>query len=97
MAILLGAARVLASLRQELSGTVIFIGQPAEEKSPHGGARAIVASGILEGVKAVYGLHVQAQPFQPCLKEGVLFLRPFERKKNIRQFVVSFIGIAYSN
>ena len=70
MAILLGAARVLASLRQELSGTVIFIGQPAEEKSPHGGARAIVASGILEGVKAVYGLHVW--PTLPVGQVGVL-------------------------
>lgn len=58
MAILLGAAKVLSELKDELSGTVVFICQPAEEKSPHGGAKRLVESGVLDGVDAVYGLHV---------------------------------------
>lgn len=58
MAILLGTARVLSQLQDTLAGTVIFICQHAEEKSPHGGAKAIVASGVLDGVDSVYGLHV---------------------------------------
>lgn len=58
MAILLGAAKVLSELRDELAGTVVFICQPAEEKSPRGGAKGLVEAGVLDGVDAIYGLHV---------------------------------------
>ena len=58
MAILLGTARVLSEIKDELAGTVLFVCQPAEEKSPQGGAKAIVQSGVLDGIDAIYGLHV---------------------------------------
>ena len=45
MAILLGAAKVLSELKDELAGTVLFICQPAEEKSPRGGAKGPGRSG----------------------------------------------------
>lgn len=56
MAILLGAARQLSDTRQ-FSGTLQFIFQPAEENL--GGARAMLADGLLERfpLDAVYGLH----------------------------------------
>ncbi len=58
MAILLGTARVLSEIKDDLAGTVLFVCQPAEEKSPQGGAKAIVQSGVLDGIDAIYGLHV---------------------------------------
>lgn len=56
MAMLLGAAAMLAE-RDNLTGTVHFVFQPAEE---HGlGARALIDDGLLERfpVNAMYGLH----------------------------------------
>lgn len=60
-AMLLGAAHVLADMRDSFQGTVKIICQPAEEKSPDGGAKAIVHSGVLGHVDAIYGLHVWPQ------------------------------------
>lgn len=63
MAMLLGAAEVLAGLRSELPGTVVFLFQPAEEGAPgneEGGAELMVKEGALDNPKvdAVFGLHV---------------------------------------
>jgi len=58
MTIALGAARILASMRDSLPGTVVFIFQPAEETS--GGAKPLIEAGCLENphVDLVLGLHV---------------------------------------
>ncbi|MDH4066031.1 MAG: amidohydrolase [Acidobacteriota bacterium] len=58
MAILMGTATILARMRNELSGTVKFIFQPAEEGP--GGAEPMVKAGIMDDPKvdAVFGLHV---------------------------------------
>jgi amidohydrolase len=55
----LGAAMILADLRQELNGTVKFLFQPSEELLP-GGASVMIADGALEEprVDAVFGQHV---------------------------------------
>lgn len=58
MTMLLGAARLLAERKNELHGTVRLIFQPAEELSPKGGSRDMIAAGALDGVDAVFGLHV---------------------------------------
>ena len=58
MSILMGAAHVLNELRDTFDGDIIFVCQPAEENSPHGGAKSIVASGVHDGIDAIYGLHV---------------------------------------
>lgn len=62
-AILLGAAKVLSSLIEQLCGNVKLLFQPAEETS--GGALPMVAAGVLENphVDACYGLHLQ--PYLP--------------------------------
>lgn len=65
VAILMGVAQALASVREELAGEVLFIFQPAEEGPPpgeKGGASMMLEEGIFEPVApvAVYGLHVWA-------------------------------------
>ena len=58
MTVLLGAARLLAERREEFSGLVKLIFQPAEETV--GGAQLMIADGVLEDppVEAIFGLHV---------------------------------------
>lgn len=59
---LMGVAEVLAEVRDELPGTVVFLFQPAEEGAPAGeapaGAEQMVAEGALADAEAVFGLHV---------------------------------------
>src|SRR5437588_2396485 len=66
VAILLGVAEVLSSIRSELPGTVVFLFQPAEEGAPigeEGGAALMVKEGALDSprVDAVFGLHVASR------------------------------------
>jgi len=66
VAILLGVAEVLSSIRSELPGTVVFLFQPAEEGAPQGeegGAALMVKEGALNNPKvdAVFGLHVTSR------------------------------------
>ncbi|MCR5347982.1 MAG: amidohydrolase [Fretibacterium sp.] len=58
MAGLITAARILSQLREEFSGTVRLIFEPAEESGIRGGAKVLVEEGALEGVDAVFGLHL---------------------------------------
>jgi len=68
VAILMGAAEVLAGLRNEVPGTVKFLFQPAEEGPPEGeegGASLMVEEGVLDGPgapEAIFGLHVGPLP-----------------------------------
>ena len=55
-AMLLGAAKILSSVKEELCGTVKLIFQPAEELAS--GAKHIVAQGALDGVDAAFGQHI---------------------------------------
>ena len=62
-AILMGTAEVLAGLRRELPGTVLFVFQPAEEGAPEGekgGAPLMLDEGVFEvaSPEAVFGLHL---------------------------------------
>ena len=58
-AMLLGAAKILADLKDELRGTVKLLFQPAEEGGL--GAKLIVEDGHLDDVDAVFGIHVWAE------------------------------------
>lgn len=55
--ILLGTAAILSSIQDELKGEYVFIFQHAEEVPP-GGARELVAAGVLTGVDYVLGMHL---------------------------------------
>jgi amidohydrolase len=56
-AVLLAVARALLRLRDDLRGEVRLLFQHAEELLP-GGARDLVAAGVLSGVDAVVGCHL---------------------------------------
>jgi amidohydrolase len=58
-AALLGVAKVLSEIREEISGTIVFIHQFAEE-TPPGGAKSMIEDGCLDGVDVIYGAHVWA-------------------------------------
>ena len=76
MAMLMGAAEVLAGMKDQISGAVVFIFQPAEEGAPpgepKGGAALMIEDGALNDPKpeAIFGLHVV--PGRP----GTVFYRP---------------------
>ncbi len=66
-AALLGAASMLAEIRDRLPGTVMFIFQPAEEGVPageRGGARMMVEDGVFAKLKpdAVIAFHTNGSP-----------------------------------
>jgi len=69
MAMMMAAAKILTGRRNDLGGRVVFLFQPAEEKPP-GGAKRMVEEGALDGVDAVFGLHLW-QSF-PTGKVGVI-------------------------
>jgi amidohydrolase len=65
VAILMGTAEVLASMKKDIAGTVKFIFQPAEEGPPgdeEGGAPLMVKEGVMDNPKvdAVFGLHIES-------------------------------------
>lgn len=66
VAILMGAAEVLASMRTQIDGTVMFIFQPAEEGAPdgeEGGAELMLKEGAFKDPRpdAVFGLHISSK------------------------------------
>ena len=63
---LLGVAEVLRDLAPQLAGRVVLVFQPAEESL--GGAAAMVADGVLEGVDMALGFH--NQPDMPVGRFG---------------------------
>ncbi|MNW28375.1 N-acyl-L-amino acid amidohydrolase [compost metagenome] len=56
-AMLLGTARYFAQHRHELAGEIRCLFQPAEELLP-GGALQVIKDGALDGVDAIYGIHL---------------------------------------
>lgn len=64
VAILMGVAEVLASMKDDLEGNVKFLFQPAEEgvyDVDIAGAELMVKEGVMEDVDAVFGLHIASQ------------------------------------
>ena len=56
IAMLLGAARLLSSMTDELHGEARLVFQPAEEGG--NGSKTMIEAGVLEGVDGVYGTHI---------------------------------------
>ncbi|MFZ1312656.1 MAG: amidohydrolase [Chitinophagaceae bacterium] len=66
VAILMSVAEILAGMKNELTGTIKFIFQPAEEGPPEGeegGAPLMIKDGVLENPKVdvMFGLHINSQ------------------------------------
>lgn len=76
IAMLMGAAEVLAGMKDDIAGTVVFIFQPAEEGAPpgepKGGAALMIEQGALRDPRpdAIFGLHVVPG------RAGTVFYRP---------------------
>lgn len=68
-AIVLGAAKLLATSKDRLKGSVRFIFQSAEEILA--GAKAMIDQGVLEGVEQIYGLHNL-----PQMTAGTIAVKP---------------------
>jgi len=84
---LLGAATLLSARRGRIAGRVRFAFQPAEEG--HGGARRMIADGVLEGVDRAFAAHVLAPfPF------GVVVTRPGPILAGVDMFEIKVIGKA---
>lgn len=58
-ATLLGLAKALNRIKDEIEGTVVFIHQHAEEYAP-GGAIAMIEDGCLDGVDVIFGTHLSS-------------------------------------
>ncbi|WP_290589058.1 M20 family metallopeptidase [Alicyclobacillus sp.] len=76
-AILLGVAKALAGLKDQIRGEVRFFFQHAEELFP-GGAEEMVKAGVTEGVDAVVGAHLWASERvgKVLVKAGALMAAP---------------------
>ena len=72
-AMLLGAAKVLNSVKDELAGSVKLVFQPAEELAM--GAKHIIAQGAIEGADAGFGMHIfsQAPVGQIAISPGAVY------------------------
>jgi amidohydrolase len=91
-AILMAVASVLAGLRGQLSGSVKFIFQPAEEGPPEGergGAELMIEQGALKNPEpeVIFGLHVISM-----LPTGVIGLRGGPLMASADQFKISVRG-----
>jgi amidohydrolase len=86
IAMVLGLARILSTLKSELQGTVRLIFQPSEERFP-GGAVAMVEEGALKGVSAIIGGHL----WQP-IPVGTIGLTSGRLMASPDEFVITIRG-----
>ena len=86
--ILLGAAKILWTLREEFEGTIKLLFQPGEEKNP-GGASYMIRDGALKNPvpQGILGLHVH-----PGLNHGKLSFRKGRVMASADEFYVSIKG-----
>ena len=85
VAMLLGAASVLAGSRDHFSGTVRLLFQPGEEG--FGGAPVMIDAGAVDDVDAAFAIHLQpmARPHRVLYRNGAM-LAAFD------DFTVTFLG-----
>lgn len=92
IAMLMGAAKILTDMKDQLSGTVKFIFQPAEEGAPpgeEGGAELMVEEGVLENpdVDVIFGQHINSQT-----EVGKIRYRPEGTMAAADRFVITVHG-----
>ncbi len=79
-------ARELNVLRDQLTGSVRIIHQPAEEVSP-GGAKGMIAAGVLDGIDNVLGAHVMTN-----MATGTIGYHVEETQTGRANFTLTFAG-----
>ena len=85
---LLGVAKILLELKDEWSGTVKFIFQPGEEKSP-GGASILINEGILESPKPA---NILGQHVMPLIDAGKVGFRKGKYMASADEIYLTVIG-----
>ncbi|MDX1666869.1 MAG: amidohydrolase [Saprospiraceae bacterium] len=85
---LLGTARILSELKEDIEGRVLLVFQPGEEKLP-GGGRMLCETGYLQdkGVDVIYGLHTS-----PAHDTGTIALKPGYLMARPDEFDIEIIG-----
>lgn len=84
-AMLLGAAKILQGMREELNGNIKLLFQPAEEYVQ--GAKVMIEDGCLEGVDAILGVHLWAD-----LPTGVVSVEAGPRMASSDNFILRVKG-----
>lgn len=86
-AMLLGAAKILSSLKDEIRGEVRFFFQEGEET--FSGAKKIIEAGGMDGVDACFGMHGM-----PSLETGYVDITPGYRMAGCDTIYVRFQGVS---
>lgn len=91
--ILLGVAKMMVEMKDEIPGTIKFIFQPAEEGAPEGeegGAKLMVKEGVLKNpdVEAIFGLHINSQT-----PVGQINTRPLGLLAAVNSFRIDIKGV----
>lgn len=86
MAMLLGTARIITQLKDDLKRQVKLIFQPSEE-TPPGGAKLMLEQGILDGVDEIYGLHID-----PTLSSGFFGVREGAAMASTDRIAITITG-----
>lgn len=86
MAMLLGAAKIIVSLKDKLKRQVRFLFQPGEEQPP-GGANYLIEQGALHDVDEIYGLHID-----PNLPSSVFGLRSGAAMASTDRIIITIRG-----
>ena len=90
--ILLGVAKILKDMKDQIPGKVKFIFQPAEEGAPdgeEGGAELMVKEGVLKrpNVDAIFGLHIKSG-----LEVGQINIKPEGIMAAVNSFRIDIKG-----
>lgn len=90
MAIVWGAAKILNEIKNDLNGSIKFIYQPSEEVPP-GGAKPMVAAGVLKNpkVSTIFGLHVD-----PTIPSGKIGLKDGPMMARVDDFNLIVYGVS---
>ena len=84
-AMLLGAAKILSDMKDELEGTIKLVFQPGEEGGA--GAKKILDEGNLKDIDAIFGLHVWAH-----LPSGTIATSPGPVMASSDSFLITIKG-----
>ncbi len=92
VAILMGTAKILSAMKNELKGKVVFVFQPAEEGAPlgeEGGAALMIKQGLIDkyGIEVMYGLHISS-----VTDVGTITYKPMGTMAAADQFSIKIKG-----
>ena len=87
ISMLLGASKILSDMKPELKGTVKLLFQAAEESCY--GAKYYVENGVLDGVDAVYGMHIWGSLDAPYFN-----LESGSRMASVDNFKITVTGVS---